>query len=108
MLAAKDLKKKKMEQLEEALSKSKESIRKAGNNLNKLSDKDLLDCKNTWENYPFGKLLLSKVFELLNDPNCDDFEYIKKNISAKHFKKLVNIDFTQPQDKFIKDFNLKK
>ena len=100
MLAAKDLKKKKMEQLEEALSKSKESIRKAGNNLNKLSDKDLLDCKNTWENYPFGKLLLSKVFELLNDPNCDDFEYIKKNISAKHFKKLVNIDFTQPQDKF--------
>ena len=100
MLAAKDLMKKKTEQLEDALRNIKDSIRKAGNNLTKLNDKDLLDCKNAWENFAFGKLLLMKIFDLLNDGNCDDFEYIKKTITVKHFKKLINIDYTKPQNKY--------
>ena len=100
MLAAKDLMKKKTEQLEDALRNIKDSIRKAGNNLTKLTDKDLLDCKNAWENFPFGKLLLMKIFDLINDGNCDDFEYIKKTITVKHFKKLINIDYTKPQNKY--------
>ena len=100
MLAAKDLMKKKTEKLEDALRNIKDSIRKAGNNLTKLTDKDLLDCKNAWENFPFGKLLLMKIFDLLNDGNCDDFEYIKKTITVKHFKKLINIDYTKPQNKY--------
>ena len=78
----------------------KESIRKVGNNLTKLNEKDLLDCKNAWETFPFGKFLLMKVFELLNDGNSDDYDYIKKTITVKHFKKLINIDYTKPENKF--------
>ena len=103
MIAAKDLRTKKVAQLEEALKHIKDLIKKSANNLSKLSDKDLVDCKNTWENFNFGKFLLSKIFEILNDGNFEDWDYIKKNISTKHFKRLVNVDYTKvkPQYKEI-------
>ena len=100
MIVAKELRAKKNIQLDEALKHSKESIKKAGNTLSKLNEKDLVDCKNTWENFNFGRFLLSKIFEILKDPNFEDFDYIKKNISVKHFKKLTNIDYTKVNQQY--------
>ena len=100
MIAAKELRGKKVAQLEDALKHIKDSIKKSSNNLSKLSDKDLVDCKNTWENFPFGKFLLSKIFEIINDQNYEDFDYIKKNISTKHFKRLTNIDYSKPKQQY--------
>ena len=100
MLAAKELRTKKKAQLDDALKNIKESIKKSSNNLSKLNDKDLVDCKNTWENFNFGKFLLSKIFEILNDPNYEDWDYIKRNISTKHFKKLTNIDYSKAKPQY--------
>ena len=41
-----------------------------------------------------------KIYELLGDGNGDDVDYIKKTISVKHFKKLINLDYTNPDNKF--------
>ena len=41
-----------------------------------------------------------KIYELLGDGNGDDFDYIKKTISVKHFKKLINLDYTNTENKF--------
>ena len=103
MIAAKELRGKKNAQLEEALKHAKDSIKKSANALNKLNEKDLVDCKNTWENFIFGRFLLSRIFEILNDQNYEDFDYIKKTINTKHFKKLTNMDYTKlkPQIKEI-------
>ena len=100
MIAAKELRTKKNIQLDEALKHSKDLIKKSGNTLSKLSEKDLVDCKNTWENFPFGKFLLSKIFEIINEPNFEDFDYIKKNISVRHFKKLTNVDYTKVNQQY--------
>ena len=100
MNSAKELLIKTKSQLEDALKNIKESIKKSGNNLSKVNEKDILDCKNAWENFAFGKLLLTKIFDLLGEPNCEDFEYIKKNIALKHLKKLANTDYTKPQEKY--------
>ena len=100
MISAKEIRNKKNIQLDEALKHTKDSIKKAGNTLNKLNEKDLVDCKNTWENFTFGKFLLSKIFEILKDQNFEDFDYIKKNISVKHFKKLTSIDYTKVNQQY--------
>ena len=101
MLAAKELRAKKKIKLDEALKHTKEAIKKSGTTLSKLNEKDLVDCKNTWENFNFGKFLLSKIFEILKDPNFEDFDYIKKNISVRHFKKLTNTDYTKVNPQII-------
>ena len=100
MIAAKELRAKKNLQLDEALKHPKDLIKKSANTLSKLNEKDLVDCKNTWENFPFGRFLLSKIFEILNDSNFEDFDYIKKNISVRHFKKLTNVDYTKVNQQY--------
>ena len=79
----------------------KESIRKIGTNISKFNDKDIVECKNTWENFQFGKFLLQKVFILLGDTNGNDYDYIKKNISPKHLKKFINMNYSQKMSEFL-------
>ena len=71
----------KVNRLNEILHSSKESIRKIAAGIAKFNDKDIVDCKNTWENFQFGKFLFQKLFLFLGDTNGNDYDYIKKNIS---------------------------
>ena len=80
---------------------SKELIRKIGNNITKFNDKDIVDCKNTWEGFTFGKFLLQKLFLFLGDTNGNDYDYIKKNISPKYLKRFINMDYTKKMNEFL-------
>ena len=80
---------------------SKELIRKIGNNITKFNDKDIVDCKNTWEGFNFGKFLLQKLFLFLGDTNGNDYDYIKKNISPKYLKRFINMDYTKKMNEFL-------
>ena len=49
----------------------KDSIKKTIISLQKLTDKDLLEIKNSWENFAVGKYLLLKILEMrLYTVNC--------------------------------------
>ena len=84
----------------------KESIKKITTTLIKLNDRDILEIKNSWDNFPAGKYLLQKIFEIIdiahntNTNNNYDFEYIKKNMSVKHLKRLANIDYINANQQF--------
>ena len=93
-------KEEKINKLGELLHSSKESIRKIGTNISKFNDKDIVDCKNTWENFQFGKFLFQKLFLFLGDTNGNDYDYIKKNISPKYLKKFINMDYSQKINEF--------
>ena len=79
----------------------KESIRKIGTNITKFNDKDIVDCKNTWENFTFGKFLLQKIFLFLGDGNGIDYDYVKKNITPKQLKRFINIDYIKKMNEFL-------
>ena len=74
----------KVNKLDIILIDIKESIKKITTSLLKLNDRYLLDIKNSWDNFPVGKFILQKIFELLDAANNTnrninyDFEYIKK------------------------------
>ena len=89
-----------LNQLEELFKPFKDSMRKIAGSISRFTDKDIVDCKNTWENFQFGKYLLEKIFFLLGDGNGNDFDYIKRNLSTKQLKKFINIDFTQNQSQY--------
>ena len=104
---AMNMKTQKNAKLEEILFEIKDSIKKTISALQKLTDKDILEIKNSWDNFPIGKYLLSKTFEVIdifsnaNNNTNYDYEYIKKNISTKHFKKLSNINYSSDNPQFI-------
>ena len=82
------------------LHPSKELIRKIAANIAKFNEKDIVDCKNTWENFQFGKFLFQKLFLFLGDANGNDYDYIKKNISPKQFKRFINMDYSKKINEF--------
>ena len=104
---AMNLKLQKNAKLDEIFLEIKDSIKKTISSLQKLTDKDILEIKNSWDNFPIGKYLLSKIFEVIdifhnsNNNTSYDYEYIKKNISTKHFKKLSNINYINNNIQFI-------
>ena len=104
---AMNLKTQKNAKLDEIFLEIKDSIKKTISSLQKLTDKDILEIKNSWDNFPIGKYLLSKIFDAIdifhnaNNITNYDYEYIKKNISTKHFKKLSNINYTNNNPQFI-------
>ena len=85
----------------------KESIKKITTSLHKLNDRDLVDIKNSWDNFAVGKFLLQKILELLDiaqstsNNQTYDFDYIKKNLSARHLKRFANIDYSHANEQFI-------
>ena len=90
----------KIYKLDEILHPSKELIRKVASGIAKFNDKDIVECKNTWENFNFGKFLLQKIFLFLGEPNGNDYDFIKKNISPKYLKRFINMDYSQKMDEF--------
>ena len=102
-----NLKIQKNAKLDEIFLEIKDSIKKTISTLQKLTDKDILEIKNSWDNFSIGKYLLSKIFEAIdifhntNNISSYDYEYIKKNISTKHFRKLSNINYTSNNPQFI-------
>ena len=90
----------KLNEFEEIFVPIKESLRKIGNNISRFTDKDIVDCKNTWENFQFGKYLLQKIFLFLGDGNGIDYDYIKKNLTPKQLKRFINIDFTKNKPEY--------
>ena len=104
---AMNLKIQKNAKLDEIFLEIKDSIKKTISTLQKLTDKDILEIKNSWDNFSIGKYLLSKIFEAIdifhntNNISSYDYEYIKKNISTKHFRKLSNINYTSNNPQFI-------
>ena len=86
--------------LAEIFSPSKEIIGKIGANIAKITDKDIVECKNTWEAFQFGKLLLQKIFLFLGETNGNDYDYIKKNISPKYLKRFVNMNYSIKMKEF--------
>ena len=87
-------------QFEELFIPLKDSLRKIGGSISKFNDKDLVDCKNTWENFQFGKFLLSKIFLILDDGNGIDYDYVKKNLSTKQLRKFIHIDYILNRKKY--------
>ena len=79
--------------LGEIFSPFKETIKKIGTNITKFTDKDIVECKNTWEAFQFGKLLLQKIFLFLGEANGNDYDFIKKNISPKYLKRFINMNY---------------
>ena len=78
----------------------KDTLRKIGGSISRFTDKDIVDCKNTWENFQFGKFLLSKFFLILDDGNGNDYDYVKKNLTIKQLKRFINIDFITNRKKY--------
>ena len=97
----------KMNKLDIIFIDIKETIKKITVSLHKLNDRDLVDIKNSWDNFPAGKFILQKMLELIdihqnaNNNINYDFDYIKKNFGAKHLKRLSNIDYTKENQQFI-------
>ena len=87
-------------QLEEIYKPAKDLMKKIGTNISKFTDKDLVECKNTWETFQFGKFLLQKIFIFLGDDNGEDYDYVKKNISPRQLKKFVSIDYTKNRPEY--------
>ena len=90
----------KINEFEEIFIPIKESLRKIAGSISRFTDKDIVDCKNTWENFQFGKFLLQKIFIFLGDGNGIDYDYIKKNLSTKQLKRFINIDFTKNKPEY--------
>ena len=95
--------------LDDIFQSCKDSMKKIGNSINRINDKDLVECKNTWENFSYGKFLLQKILEYIGEINnnyIEDFSNIKKIIAAKHLKKLINSDFSKVNEEkrnFVKE-----
>ena len=90
----------KINALGEIFSPYKENIRKIGGNITKFTDKDIVECKNTWEAFQFGKFLLTKIFLFLGEANGNDYDFIKKNISPKYLKRFINLNYATKMNEF--------
>ena len=87
--------------LDEKLSPSKEALSKVNTTINKISQNDLTEIRNTWESFNFGKFLVFKVYELFEKPHSD-WDSTKRTLELETFRGLANIN-----PKNLKD-NLKK
>ena len=92
----------KQNEINDILQPFKDSIKKQSNFLYKLADKDILEIKNTWESFTFGKYLLSKVYECLKDTNGNDYDYVKKTIEVKTFREFIKINYSVSPDFLVK------
>ena len=111
----------KKSQLNEILTPIQEKVEKSLKPIRDLQEKDMVEIKNTYENFPFGKFMLGKVYELIgrkdqintstssliqvnphqvsthpsttntNQNDGVDWDYIKKTLNIKQIQKFCNI-----------------
>ena len=86
--------------LDEKLAPSREAIIKLNPSINKISQNDITEIRNTWESFNFGKFLISKLYHLF-DKSYSDWDTTKRSLELETFRSLANIN-----PKKIKD-NLK-
>ena len=85
-------------QLEAVLVPFEEAINKVCNQLNKANQNDMTEIKNTWDSFNIGKLIFTKICEVLGEPN-DSWDIIKKNLDIKLIKNLIAINPGKSKDK---------
>ena len=88
----------KQNELEAILLPFEEAINKVCNQLNKANQNDITEIKNTWDSFNLGKLIFTKICEVLGEPN-DSWDIIKKNLDIKLIKNLISINPGRSKDK---------
>ena len=73
------------------MTPSKEAITKLFSNINKISQNDLTEIRNTWESFNFGKFLIFKLYDLF-DKSYSDWDTTKRSLELETFRSLSNIN----------------
>ena len=85
--------------LDNILQPFKDAINKASYTLNKISQPDVTEIKNTWDSLNFGKYLLQKIYEIFGENN--EWDIIKKSLDIKLFKNFININPVKSKDRLL-------
>ena len=78
-------------QLEAILLPFEGAINKVCNQMNKANQNDITEIKNTWDSFNIGQLILTKICEVLGEPN-DSWDIIKKNLDITLIRNLIAIN----------------
>ena len=107
----KDLNDKKLQKeldLDDKLTPSKEAITKLYPNINKISQNDITEIRNTWESFNFGKFLIFKLYDLFDKP-YSDWDTTKRTLELETIRALANINPKTIKEKLkIKLYNISK
>ena len=85
--------------LDGILQPFKDAINKTSYALNKISQSDITEIKNTWDSLNFGKYLLQKIYEIFGENN--EWDTIKKSLDVKLFKNFVNLNPVKSKEKLL-------
>ena len=85
--------------LDNILQPFKDAINKASYILNKITQPDVTEIKNTWDSLNFGKYLLQKIYEIFGENN--EWDTIKKALDIKVFKNFINLNPIKSKDKLL-------
>ena len=66
--------------------------------MNKVNQNDITEFKNTWDSFNIGQLILTKICEVLGEPNYS-WDIIKKNLDIKLIRNLEAINPGKAKDK---------
>jgi len=85
--------------LDNILQPFKDAINKTSYTLNKITQPDVTEIKNTWDSLNFGKYLLQKIYEVLGENN--EWDTIKKSLDVKLFKNFINLNPIKSKEKLL-------
>jgi hypothetical protein len=85
-------------QLDAVLLPFEEAIIKVTNYLNRATQNDMTEVKNTWDSFNLGKFIITKICESFKEP-CESWDVIKKTLDVKLIKNLVAANPTKNKDK---------
>ena len=83
--------------LDNILQPFKDAINKSSYTLNKITQPDVTEIKNTWDSLVFGKYLLQKIYEIFGENN--EWDVIKKSLDIKLFKNFINLNPIKNKEK---------
>jgi hypothetical protein len=93
-------------ELQEKMALYEQRISKSMKNL-EFQEKDIVEIKNTYDNFNFGKyiltsiyILITKQYDLINDYE-KNWDGIKKSLNTKLFTKFVNRKFDINDSKLL-------
>ena len=85
--------------LDNILQPFKDAINKTSYTLNKITQPDVTEIKNTWDSLNFGKYLLQKIYEVFGENN--EWDTIKKSLDVKLFKNFINLNPVKSKEKLL-------